>query len=310
MIICRTLEELRSVPQPIHWAMGYFDGVHLGHQSVIRSANTPGALRGVLTFEPHPLAVLRPDAQPKLLTPLLRQKAELLENLCGVELLLALKFTPEFATWSPIDFLNGIEEVSRIAGISVGENWRFGRGGTGDANLLKEEGARRGFRVCVLPLKEDDGATVSSRRVRAELGNGNIMQVKRLLGHPFCIAGIVEHGQHLARQLGFPTANIPIPPIAALPPYGVYHVTCRVQEQTLHGVADLGLRPSIAAPCKSPRLEVHFPGLESDLYGSFLTVQLEEYMREEQQFPTLAALREQIAHDVASLLSKKAEPIT
>ncbi len=301
MIICHTLEELRRIPQPVHWAMGCFDGVHCGHQCVIRSADTPGALRGVLTFEPHPLAVLSPEACPGLLTPLLQQKAELLEELCGVDVLLVLEFSPTLAATSPAEFLNGIERVSRIAGVSVGENWHFGRGGEGDANLLREEGKRRGFRVRVLPLQEEEGGAVSSRRVRAELTDGNIALAERLLGHPFSVAGRVEHGRHLARQLGFPTANIPISPAAVLPPYGVYRVSCRLRGRVLSGIANLGLRPTVAEQRKSPRMEVHFPGLEGDLYGQFLTVLVGEYLRAERQFSDLEALREQIARDVASL---------
>lgn len=303
MIIYRTLGELRNIPQSVHWAMGYFDGIHRGHQRVIRSADTPGALRGVLTFEPHPLEVLNPAAKPKLLTPLLRQKAELLEELCGVEVLLVLPFTRELAALNPVEFLNAIEAVNRIAGISVGENWHFGCGGSGNANLLQQEGKRRGFRVCIQPLEEEGGNAVCSRRVRTELADGNITQVKRLLGHSFSIAGTVQHGQHLARRLGFPTANIPISPTAALPPNGVYRVSCKIQNNILDGIANLGLRPSVESQCPFPRLEVHFPGLDSDLYGSFLTVHLEEFLRVERRFPTLDALREQIARDVATLSS-------
>ncbi len=298
MIICRSFDDLRGITQPIHWAIGCFDGVHCGHRRVIESANTPGALRGVLTFEPHPLAVLRPEIQPDLLTPLLRQKADLMESLCGVDVLLVLPFTPTLASMSPQFFLDSLGCACRIAGVSVGENWHFGHGGAGNPDMLRCEGERRGFRVCVSPLEKDADGVVSSRRVRAVLASGNMDKVECLLGHPFTIAGEVEQGQHLARRLGFPTANLPIPPHAALPPAGVYGVRCCVQGQCLRGIANLGLRPSIAEQRKRPRLEVHFPGWNGDLYGCFLSVQIESFLRPEKKFPTLDALREQIAKDI------------
>ena len=187
--------------------MGFFDGVHLGHKRVIESADTAGALRGVLTFLPHPLAVLKPELAPALLTPSPDAKAELLQAL-GVDVLLVLPFTIQLATLSPHEFLDTLCSHCKVAGISVGNNWHFGKGGSGNADFLRAEAARRGFHACVndmLMLGED---TVCSSRIRALLAKGDIATANAMLGRPFCVRGTVEHGQKLARTLGFPTANI------------------------------------------------------------------------------------------------------
>ena len=300
MQIFNSIDELRSLRQPIHWAMGFFDGVHVGHQRVILSADTRGALRGVLTFCTHPLALLRPEQQPPLLTPDAAYKAQLLST-TGADVLLCLPFTPEFAAQSPAEFLDALGAACRVAGISVGENWRFGRGGSGTPALLRQEGAARGFRVCACDLAMVGFRPVSSSRIRAALQAGELEEVGAMLGRPFAITGTVEHGQHLARQLGFPTANISGLEHAALPPFGVYQVHCRLGATSLSGIANLGLRPTIDEQQKIPRLEVHFPGWQGDLYGHHLVVELRRFLRPEQPFPGLAALREQIQRDIDSL---------
>lgn len=303
MKIFHSLDEVRVLKQPVHWAIGFFDGVHLGHVRVMHSAATAGALRGVITFQQHPLALLRPDAQPLLITPCAQHKAQLIAELGGADVLLCLPFNEELAKLTPVQFLDALEEACRVAGISVGENWRFGVGGTGNTELLTREGARRGWRICICPLERQQGETVSSQRIRATLAAGDLQLAASLLGHPFNIAGTVEHGQHLARRLGFSTANVPVPPHSALPPAGVYAISAHVGNSRLSGIANLGLRPSIAEQRKLPRLEVHFPNWQGDLYGSFLTVQLCRFIRPEQQFPSLDALQNQVLADIASLYS-------
>ena len=303
MKIFHSLDEVRVLKQPVHWAIGFFDGVHLGHVRVMHSAATAGALRGVITFQQHPLALLRPDAQPLLITPCAQHKAQLIAELGEADVLLCLPFNDELAKLTPVQFLDALEEACRVAGISVGENWRFGVGSTGNTELLTREGARRGWRICICPLERQQGETVGSQRIRATLAAGDLQLAASLLGHPFNIAGTVEHGQHLARRLGFSTANVPVPPHGALPPAGVYAISARVGNSRLSGIANLGLRPSIAEQRKLPRLEVHFPNWQGDLYGSFLTVQLCRFIRPEQQFPSLDALQNQVLADIASLYS-------
>lgn len=301
MQVYHSFDELRAVQQPIHWAMGFFDGVHTGHARVLHSADSPGALRGVLTFAQHPLALLCPEKQPLLLTPDAEQKAELLQRIGGAEVLLSLPFTPELAGMRPAEFLDALAAVCRIAGVSVGANWHFGRGGEGTADLLQQEGERRGFRVCVNSMAQAFDAPVSSSRIRSALAAGQLHRVQTMLGHPFTLCGEVRHGQHLARQLGFPTANIAVPEHAALPPFGVYRVLCHTPQGSFPGIANLGLRPTIHESTKAPGLETHLPGRKVELYGCRIAVELSDFLRPEQSFASVEELREQVLRDIARL---------
>ncbi len=303
MIITHSAEELvRLLPDaPVHWALGFFDGVHRGHRRVVESASTPGALRGVLTFENHPLALLAPERQPRLITPHAEHKAALLRAL-GAEVLLQLPFTPALAAMPPQEFLAWLAAACPrgIAGLSVGENWHFGRGGSGDAAFLRRWGEENGCRICVQPLLPEGGQPVCSSRIRRCLAEGALGEVVQLLGHPFCVCGVVEQGQQLARRLGFPTANLTLPPHAALPPMGVYEVSFLFHGERLRGVANLGLRPTIEEAHKPVRLEVHVVGgWQGDLYGQQLVVELRRFLRPERRFDSLDALRAQMAADAA-----------
>ncbi len=303
MLAAHSLEELASClpAAPVHWAMGFFDGVHLGHRRVVESAATPGALRGVLTFATHPLALLAPERAPLLLTPHAGHKAALLESL-GVDLLLELPFTPALAALAPAAFLEQLAAAcpGEIAGLSVGDNWHFGRGGRGDAAFLRHWAQGQSCRVCVNPLLQLGGETVCSSRIRHLLAAGQLAAVQSLLGHPFCICAVVEPGQKLARKLGFPTANMTLPAPAALPPLGVYEVALTHAGERLRGIANLGLRPTIDEAHKPVRLELHIVGgWHGDLYGHELTVELCRFIRPERRFASLDALRAQMAADVA-----------
>lgn len=298
MRILRSFDDLRALNRPVHWAMGFFDGVHLGHRRVIESADTPGALRGVLTFEEHPLALLWPEIQPRLLTPDAQQKAELLAAL-GVDVLLRLPFTRELAALSPAAFLDRVRESCPMVGISVGSNWRFGRDGAGDTDFVRSYAASHGIRACVQTLLEQGGETVCSSRIRAALAAGKLDEVESMLGRPFSICGEVTHGQHLARTLGFPTANITLSPHAATPPMGVYAIACTLGEQKLHGLANLGLRPTIDESEKPIRLETHFVDWKGDVYGERLEIALLRFIRPELRFASIEALQRQIAADLA-----------
>ncbi len=305
MVTAHGMEQLAScLPAvPVHWAMGFFDGVHRGHRRVVESAATPGALRGVLTFAHHPLSLLAPERQPLLLTPHAGHKAALLEAL-GVDLLLQLPFTPELAAMEPQVFLDRLAAAcpQGIAGLSVGENWHFGRGGTGNAGFLHRWGAEHACRICVQPLLHVGAEPICSSLVRRVLAAGELAEAVALLGHPFCICGTVEPGQRLARQLGFPTANITLPAGAALPPMGVYEVAFTHGNERLRGVANLGLRPTIDEVHKPVRLEVHVVGgWRGDLYGCELTVELCRFLRPERRFASLEELRAQMAADVEAV---------
>ena len=296
MKVLHSMDELAALNQKVHWALGFFDGVHRGHRRVIESATTPGALRGVLTFAEHPLALLAPDRQPRLITPLPDQKHALLAAL-GVDVLLEIPFTRELAALEPRAFLDALRLSCSISGISVGRNWRFGRGGAGDAAFVEAYCAEHGLNACVQDMAELQGERICSSRIRELLQAGDLPRAVEMLGHAFTIAGVVEPGQRLARQLGFPTANVTVHPQAVLPPAGVYEVAvgaCR-------GIANLGLRPTIAEAQKVVRLETHLLNWQGDLYGRFLQVELRRFLRPERRFASVDELRAQIAADVQML---------
>ena len=304
MLIYDHPEQLIGLNKPVYWALGFFDGVHRGHRKVIRAAHSPGALRGVLTFDRHPLTLLRPESAPLLLTPDAAQKAELIEKEGQADVLLRWPFTAELAGMEPLAFLDALSAACRIAGISVGANWRFGRGGSGSPELLCREGEIRGFPVKVQDLEEVEGMPVSSSRARIELAAGHLERVELLLGRRYSIIGTVEHGQHLARRLGFPTANVHMTAGAALPPFGVYSVRCLLGAEPRIGIANLGMRPTIKESTKEVRLEVHLPGWQGDLYGQRLEVELMHFVRPERSFPSIEALQRQMQRDIAAVMAE------
>lgn len=299
----RQMSELAALRAPVCWAMGFFDGVHLGHRRVIGAATAPGCLRGVVTFDPHPLVVLHPEVAPQLLMPDLSQKRARMKAL-GVEVLLTLPFTRELADMTAAAFLEQLYNAcpNGIHSFSVGSNWHFGKNGSGNVQLLRELAVARGSTVCESGLLTlPGGEVVCSSSIRKLLAAGDLCGVENMLGRPFEIAGYVEHGQHLARKLGFPTANIALPPNAALPPFGVYEVTCEYQGTTLRGIANLGMRPTIRETVKQVRLETYFLDFSRDLYAEPLVIALRRFLRPERSFPHLDALSAQIRADIASV---------
>lgn len=300
MKILNSIAGLAAVNQPVHWAMGFFDGLHRGHRQVIESAGGAGVLRGVLSFEPHPLAVLAPERQPRLITPLPEQKHALLEAL-GVDVLLELPFTRELAAMEAGSFLDMLRGACALAGLSVGRNWRFGRAGAGDAAFVEAYAAAHGLRACVQEMAEHAGERICSSRIRELLTEGNLPLAQEMLGHTFSIQGTVEPGQKLARKLGFPTANMQIHPAAVLPPFGVYEVAASVEGTVVRGIANLGLRPTIDEAQKVLRLETHLLNWQGDLYGRPLQVELLRFLRPERKFASVAELQTQIAADIQML---------
>ena len=296
MQLLSSIAELKNIQSPIHWAMGFFDGFHLGHQQLLRTAKQAG-LTGMLSFATHPMQLLCPERAPKLLCPDLAQRIALAEA-AGVDILLLLPFSEELSQIYPRDFLDAIAEACPIGSISVGENWQFGRGGMGDAAYLRGYAQEKGFAYFIHELCELEGiGVVSSSRVRERLAAADLAAVRAMLGRDFCIEAEVEHGQQLARQWGYPTANMRLSEQAALPPFGVYAISAVIDGQRVHGVANLGLRPSINEACKIVRLECHFFDWSGDLYGQRLSVELRHFLRAERHFAGLDELRAQIERD-------------
>ena len=285
--------------QPVHLAIGMFDGVHLGHQSVIasaiQSARSGGGLAGVLTFRGHPSRLLRPENPTRLiLSP--EAKRHVLARY-DLDFLIEQEFSPEFAGVSARDFVPLLQRsLPRLAAIYVGENWRFGRGREGDVALLVQEAGKIGVNVFGAPRIGHEGTPISSSRIRTLLETGKIAEANILLGYSYFSEGTVQTGRQLGREIGFPTLNLVWEP-ELRPSYGVYVVSI-VDEtgKTSLGVANYGVRPTVDQTSQ-PLLEIHVLGETNLGPGRKLTVHWLHFLRAEKKFSGVDELRVQIAQD-------------
>lgn len=279
----RVLKLDEAEPRPRKVAVGEFDGVHLGHREVIRGSDT------VLTFDPHPLQVVRPEAAPKLLTSL-DQKAELIGAL-GVDELVVIPFNEEFAAQSPQEFIDDVL-VGRLGAerVSVGENFRFGHRAAGDVSLLRSD---KQFETRVVPLVEVDGEIVSSSHIRGLVLAGEVELAARFLGAPFELRGEVVEGDRRGRTLGFPTANIVPDESLVCPGHGVY----AARADGSCAAVSVGVRPTFGTG-RAVIVEAYLIDREVDLYGQRLDVKFIQRLRGEQRFESVDALVEQMGRDV------------
>ncbi|SOB91186.1 FMN adenylyltransferase /riboflavin kinase [Rhodobacter sp. JA431] len=277
-------------------AMGNFDGVHLGHQSVIDLARTEAPL-GIITFEPHPREVFAPDA-PAFRLMNAEARSHRLEKL-GVERLFELPFNKELAGMEPEAFAREVlAEGLGVSHVTVGGDFRFGkRRAAGTAELI-ELGHRYGYEVTVAPLLHIDGVEVSSTNIRRALSEGRPEDAAKMLGHLHRIEGAVLHGDKRGKGLGFPTANMSVSGLH-LPKLGVYAVKVDVltgpQAGSYHGAASLGVRPMFGE--NTPNLETFIFDFDGDLYDQHLSVALVAYLRPEMKFDGLEGLMKQMAQD-------------
>ena len=277
-------------------AMGNFDGVHLGHRSVIDLARGRGGL-GVITFEPHPRQVFQPEAAPFRLMNA-EARANRLAKL-GVEHLFQLQFTRALAALTPEEFASRVlAEGLGISHVVVGADFCFGRGRAGTAADLVALGERLGFATTIAPLVRANGQDISSTAIRAALAEGRPRDAAAMLGHLHRIEGAVIHGEKRGRELGYPTANMALTGLH-LPRFGVYAVRVDVltgpQAGSYMGAASLGLRPMFAG--EVPNLETYLLDFKGDLYGHHLSVALVEFLRPEMTFDGLPALIAQMQAD-------------
>jgi riboflavin kinase / FMN adenylyltransferase len=270
-------------PRPRRLAVGEFDGVHLGHREVIRGSDT------VLTFEPHPLQVIRPEAAPKLLTSL-EVKAELIGQL-GVDELVVIPFDRSFAAQSPESFVDEVL-VERLGAthVAVGENFRFGHRAAGDAETLA---ADTRFETRVVPLVEVEGEIVSSSHIRALVQAGDVAGAARMLGSPFQLRGEVVRGDRRGRELGFPTANLVPDEALVCPGHGVY--VARAGDAC--AAVSVGVRPTFGTG-RGVLVEAYLLDRDVELYGRLLRVEFLERLRGERRFASVEALVEQMQRDV------------
>lgn len=299
--VLRSIDELRNLPGPLFLAIGVFDGVHRGHQAVIRraleAARFAEGTAVVVTFDPHPVRVLRPELAPRLLTST-AHKLQLIRDL-GVTHQLIIHFDVAFAGTSPEDFIRALAAASQpLQEICVGFEWSFGKGRAGNLALLERLGGQLGFDEVGVPAVEMDGEIISSTLIRAAVENGDLARAAKLLGREFTILGTVVEGDRLGRKLGFPTANLSAHN-EQYPPNGVYAVEAKRGDQVLPGVANIGVRPTVKNAGGERLLEVHLFDFEEEIYGEDLEITFRKFLRPEQKFAGLEELRAQIQKDAA-----------
>ena len=300
MYLIRGLHNLRAKHRDCVATIGNFDGVHLGHQAVLRAlneraqgANLPSL---VITFEPQPMEFFRPQQAPARLTRL-REKLEAIDC-CGIDHVLLIRFNTGFSTIDAEEFVQRILiEKLGIRHLYVGDDFRFGRDRSGDFALLRRLGREHGFGVESLHTVQVDGKRVSSTRVRKALQAGHLDAAERYLGRRYRICGHVGHGHKRGRTIGFPTMNVallrrstPLRGVFAVQVYGL-------AEQALPGVANIGNRPTLEGDDRF-LLEVHLFDFDDQVYGRHVEVDFVERIRDEHKFESFDALREQIARDV------------
>ena len=299
----RHANELKPGSRKVCLAIGFFDGVHLGHQQIIRQtiadARQHDAVALVLTFDRHPSSVVAPARVPPLVYSL-PQKLRAIESL-GADHLLLVAFDKQFSEQPGEVFVRDLaREIGSIQSICVGANFVFGHKRGGDVALLKKLGGEIGFSVHGLAAVSIGGRAVSSTRIREAVRAGKLDAVSQMLGRPYAIAGRVVEGDKLGRQLGFPTANLDTVGLV-LPPNGVYSGFTKLKGQFYRVALNIGLRPTVTSARPELRVEAHLLDFSGGLYGTELEVEIGEKLRDERKFASPAELRAQIVRDIAAV---------
>lgn len=309
MKVLTSIPALTEVRGPVFLAIGVFDGVHLGHRAVIEralaDARAAGGSAVVITFDPHPARVLRPESAPRLLTAT-KHKLDLIAAL-GVECALMVPFTPEVAATPPEDFVRQLFACCKpLREICVGHDWSFGRDRSGDLALLRRMGDDLGFDEFGVPAVRVDGEIVSSTLIRAAVECGDFAKAERLLGRPYAVLGTVVKGDGLGRQLGYPTANLSAHN-EQFPPDGVYAVEALVGKRGYAGMVNIGVRPTISTASGDRVLELHIFDFSGNLYGKEVEVFFHKFLRHEQKFSGIEELLRHIAGDAEQARTLLAE---
>ncbi|MCY7855187.1 bifunctional riboflavin kinase/FAD synthetase [Bacillus sonorensis] len=281
-------------------ALGYFDGVHLGHQQVILAANNTadreGVKTSVMTFHPHPSAVLKKGCEPKdLITPL-REKIKIIEGL-GADFLYIVEFSPEFASLSPETFIEQYIIGFNVCHVVAGFDFTFGKFGKGTMENFHEYAKGRVKSTAVAKYSNQD-QKVSSTRIRSVIGAGDVEYAAELLGRPYYVKGIVIHGDKRGRTIGFPTANIGLSDTYIVPPTGVYAVKAEIDGASFNGVCNVGYKPTFYEKRPGqPSIEVNLFDFNREIYGSDIKIEWYKRLRSEKKFGSVGELVAQITKD-------------
>lgn len=303
MKLIRSARELDARGRKVSFAIGFFDGVHLGHQQVIAQtiadARQVDGLSLVVTFDRHPAEVVAPGKQPPLIYTT-EQRVEAIRAL-GVDALLLLPFDEALSRLSGETFIRQlIADLGDIESICVGSNFVFGHQRSGNVELLQRMGTELHFKVHGLSAVASGDAAVSSTRIRETIRQGDLAHVSALLGREYVLAGVIISGDQVGRKLGFPTANIAVQG-RIVPAYGVYAARVKVKGQVYPAALNIGLRPTLRLPAPQLHVEAHLLGFSGDIYGEQAEVTFVSKLRDERKFASLEELKTQIALDVQSV---------
>ncbi len=294
------LEKLPSSRKKIVLAIGMFDGVHKGHQKIIKTAveraEEKGAKSVVITFDRHPAEIVKPDFHPPTLTPL-DLKLKLFKEL-GVDLTVVIKFTKHLSNLEPDEFIRLIVSRFRIVAIVVGFNFHFGKNRIGDITFLRKYGLHHGFKVISIALVKQKGESISSTRVRRLLQSGNIAAVRSILGRNPLLWGKVIKGSGRGRQLGFHTANIKCLNSVSLPRRGVYAGYIRILPHTQRRKCVIAIGKAPTFKEIEARIEAHILDYKGNIYGKDIELEFLTRIRDEKTFPSGEALTEQVKKDI------------
>ena len=289
---------------PLSIALGYFDGVHLGHQKVIleakKQADQKGIRSAVMTFDPHPSVVLgKNEKHVQYITPL-AEKINLIEEL-GINYLFIVHFTAEFANLLPQEFIDQYVIDLNVKHVVAGFDFSYGRMGKGTMEILPFH-SREKFTFTIVEKFTSGDEKVSSTRIRQYIKNGRFTELPELLGRFYTTAGIVVHGDKRGRTIGFPTANVDTMDEYILPPLGVYAVKIKIGEDWYEGVCNVGYKPTFNNDVLKVSVEVHIFNFEKVIYGSEVTIEWHQYLRKEQKFSGIEELVKQIEKDKQNAL--------
>jgi riboflavin kinase/FMN adenylyltransferase len=303
MKVIHFANELGNGSRKVCVAIGVFDGVHLGHQQIIRQtvadARQHDALALVVTFDQHPSVIVAPDRVPPQIFSR-SQKLRAIKSL-GADALLEIHFDEAFSKKTGEVFIRELAgELGKIQSVCVGADFVFGRKRSGNVALLKQLGGELNFQVHGMSELALDGQTVSSTRIREAIRAGNLDAAGQMLGRSYAICGTVIAGDKIGRQIGFPTANLDAARLV-LPPNGVYAASTKLKGQFYRVALNLGLRPTLAAAQPQLRVEAHLLDFSGELYGQELELELGGKLREERKFSSADDLQAQIARDVAAV---------
>lgn len=303
MKMIQSARELDRGGRKVCLAIGVFDGVHLGHQQIIRQtladARLHGTLAVVLTFDRHPQSIVAPDRAPLLIYSA-SQKMEAISQL-GVDAVWQLTFNEEFSRQTAPAFIGGlVRDLGAIHSLCVGADFVFGHERSGNVERLKQMGAEWNFQVHGLAAVALDGCVVSSTRIRERIRAADFDAASQMLGRPYALRGRVIAGDRVGRQLGFPTANLEAAHLT-LPPHGVYAGAARRAGQSHRAALNIGCRPTLGHPQPRLTVEAHLLDFTGDLYGSELEIEPGFKLRDERKFASRDELRQQIERDVAQV---------